>query len=156
MKFKKFGTAILVILSLVIIFQNCGRVVLSDKVSSLQSQAGYISAVEYEANYIITAMKAAGVPEMNEFNDKIDYSADSMICGNPVGSTQVECRFKIGTKEYRTTDESTTKVQIFLRNMGVPRQCPTCQDSESYTVTNVYCVKNPKVEKDVNCSLKRP
>lgn len=136
----------------VLIFQNCGKIVLSDKVSSQVGALG-LSALDVDAENIIKTMLSAGLKDNFEFDETLDLAAETMTCGIKAPSTGTECAF---TKEkIKLTTSATTVVAVksFLNNMGVARDCPTCNDSESYTVKNLKCKRIPNFPRDSKCEF---
>lgn len=148
------GTSVVVFFVCILIFQNCGRIVLSDKIKQ-QSSAAILTAVDIEATDIINTMINSGIKDTNEFDDLLEYSATSMTCGTKVGSTKVECAFRVNDKNFISSSATAVNVRNFLNNKGIVLDCPTCTEAQSYTVKNIACSKDVKFPREATCTLTR-
>lgn len=123
----------------VLIFQNCGRIKLAsdlDNISTFSSRAAGQVAED-----IISTMDSAGLKDENEFDETIDYIADSMTCGTKFQSTEVECIFLRGQVKAATKVATAAIVKDYLSGLGISPDCPTCNETVSYTARNIKCTR---------------
>ena len=160
------GVSILIAVC-ILVFQNCSKLsyegITGGEISA--KNAG-LSAFDQDAVDMFTAMSTAGIADDNEFDDVINMTTDSMTCGVKLQTTTAQaapaaqaasaaqCVFISGTKKSVTPASASAlsgKLMNYLISSGIRRDCPTCNEAESYTVYNVACKKNPKLARDTTC-----
>ncbi|MEK6627088.1 MAG: hypothetical protein AABY53_00540 [Bdellovibrionota bacterium] len=153
MKINVAFVALSVLVS-ILIFQNCEKIVLSDKIDK-PVNALSLKAYDVDAGSIIDTMLGAGIKDDFDFDETLDLSAEIMTCGTKPQATNAECVFTKEKTKFTATNSSAALVKSFLNNMGIARDCPSCNDSESYTVKNIKCKRNPKFPRDSLCEFAR-
>ena len=141
-------------LGCLLVFQNCGRIVISSS-SDVNSRNLSLSAADFAAEDIINTMISAGVKDSFEFNDTLDLTAEIMTCGKKPQAVTSECVFTKEKVKFSTSATTAASVKNYLSNIGVARDCATCNDSESYTVTNLKCKRIPNFPRDSTCDFTR-
>jgi|GEM_PF-4603802 len=139
------------VLGCILIFQNCGRIVLSEKIEPVNALS--LSAIDIAAEDIIKTMISAGIKDSFEFNETVDLSVEIMTCGTKPKSTTSECVFTKEKVKFSSVAKTATHVKNYLASVGVARDCSTCNDSESYTVTNLKCKQIPNFPRDSTCEF---
>lgn len=144
----------MLILISILVFQNCGRVILSSEKDSQNSALGS-GAFDVEAEDIINTMMSAGIKDDFEFDETINLSADAMTCGIKTKVSKPECLFTKEKLTYSTSAGTAANVKKYLSQINIDRDCPACIDSESYTVKNIKCKRIPNFPHDSTCEFTR-
>lgn len=136
-------------------FQNCDRIVLSDKTDVPVQSTSVFTAKDVEASDIIKLMQEANIRDKNEFNETVELSAETMTCGNKTGTNFIQCLFVKSGLEYVSISATATTVRNYLIRIGIEVNCPTCNNTVSYTVRNLNCTRNPNFPHDATCTFER-
>jgi hypothetical protein len=153
--YLKWGSVAASLVCVALVFQNCSK-------SKKASTSGEESVYGQDAQNIISVMEGAGLVDAAAqasltVPETINLNATSMNCSRLNAGSAKQCVFYYKnadgiTKTAKSSSSDVISIIQLLSASGV--QCANnCNDSESYTVVSVSCIKNTNFPEQSQCTF---